>query len=208
MIEVTNIFSNRLRELRGERTLQEVSSAIGITRVAMGYYEKGERKPDIEILYKIADFYKVSADYLIGITDVKTPDIETKAIANDIGLSENAINILKTENNIGYKRILKCIDVLIRDMHYRADGKNYRPFMELFTNYMHFTGDKKKVYSLKQNGDISPAKPTAIENGKAFYSGNNIYMDSKRLEAMFLLEMENTLKIIKEEYEKNPNFLD
>lgn len=31
----------------------------------MGYYEKGERKPDIEILYKIADFYQVSADYLI-----------------------------------------------------------------------------------------------------------------------------------------------
>ena len=50
MLDVTNIFSNRLKELRGEKTLQEVASAIGITRVAMGYYEKGERKPDIRSL--------------------------------------------------------------------------------------------------------------------------------------------------------------
>lgn len=208
MIDVTNIFSERLKELRGKKTLQEVADSIGITRVAMGYYEKGERKPDIEILYKIADFYKVSADYLIGITDVKTPDIETKAIANSIGLSEDAISVLRTENTIGLKHVLECIDILIRDIHFRVEGKNYRPFMELFSNYIRFTGDKKKKYSLKRNGDISPAKPTAIEDGKAYYSTSNIYIDSKRLETMFLLEMEDTLKIIKEEYEKNPNFLD
>ena len=43
MIEVTSIFSERLKELRGKKTLQEVSDAIGITRVAMGYYEKGDK---------------------------------------------------------------------------------------------------------------------------------------------------------------------
>ena len=47
MLDVTNIFSERLKELRGKKTLQEVADSIGITRVAMGYYEKGERKPDI-----------------------------------------------------------------------------------------------------------------------------------------------------------------
>ncbi len=208
MQDVTTIFSERLKELRGKKTLQEVADSIGITRVAMGYYEKGERKPDIEILYKIVDFYKVSADYLIGITDVKTPDIETKAIANSIGLSEDAVNVLRTENTIGFKHILKCLNILIRDMHHQVEGKNYRPFLELFSNYLRFTGDKKKKYSLKRNGDISPAKPTATEDGKAYYSTSNIYIDSGRLETTFLLEMDDTLKIIKEEYQKNSNFLD
>lgn len=208
MIEVTSIFSERLKELRGKKTLQEVSDAIGITRVAMGYYEKGERKPDIEMLYRIADFYKVSADYLIGITDVKTTNIETKAIAKNIGLSENAINVLSDENNIGSTHVLKCIDILICDMRYRMEGKNYRPFLEVFSSYMRFIGDKKKVYALKQNGDITPAKPSSIVDGKSFYSTSNVYMDSKRLETMFLLEMEDILKILKDEYEKNPNFLD
>ena len=84
-------FSERLRELRGEKTLQEVADGVGITRVAMGYYEKGERKPDVEILFKIADYYKVSADYLIGLSGVKTPDIDTQGMAAKTGLSERAI---------------------------------------------------------------------------------------------------------------------
>lgn len=84
-------FSERLRELRGKKTLQEVADGVGITRVAMGYYEKGERKPDVEILFKIADYYKVSADYLIGLSSVKTPDIDTQGMAAKTGLSERAI---------------------------------------------------------------------------------------------------------------------
>ncbi len=70
-----NGFSERLKGLRGERTLREVADLIGITRVAMGYYEKGERKPDIEMIYKIARFYGVSSDYLIGI-DTDLSDYE------------------------------------------------------------------------------------------------------------------------------------
>ena len=52
-MENVTIFANRLKELRGNRTLQEVADEIGITRVALGYYEKGERKPDIEILHRL-----------------------------------------------------------------------------------------------------------------------------------------------------------
>ena len=85
-------FSERLRELRGEKTLQEVADGIGITRVAMGYYEKGERKPDIEILFRIAGYYNVSADYLTGLSDVKTPDIDIKSISDKTGLAEDSIN--------------------------------------------------------------------------------------------------------------------
>lgn len=70
-----NGFAERLKELRGERTLQEVADSIGITRVAMGYYEKGERKPDIDILRKICTYYNVSSDYLIGI-DTDLSDYE------------------------------------------------------------------------------------------------------------------------------------
>ena len=59
-MENVTIFANRLKELRGNRTLQEVADEIGITRVALGYYEKGERKPDIEILHRLAAYYHVS----------------------------------------------------------------------------------------------------------------------------------------------------
>ena len=87
-------FSKRLRELRGEKTLQEVADGVGITRVAMGYYEKGERKPDSEILFKIAKYYNVSADYLLGLSDVKTPDTTIRDI------SEKLQYVLYLEKNL------------------------------------------------------------------------------------------------------------
>lgn len=68
-------FSDRLKELRGDRSLQEVAGTIRISRVSLGYYETGNRKPDIEMLYKICKYYNVSSDYLIGI-DTDLSDYE------------------------------------------------------------------------------------------------------------------------------------
>lgn len=62
-----NGFSDKLRELRGKRSIQEASEHIGISRVALTRYETGERKPNIEILHKICKYYNVTSDYLIGI---------------------------------------------------------------------------------------------------------------------------------------------
>lgn len=58
------IFRERLKALRGEARLQDVAKDIGISRASLGYYENGDRKPDIEILMKLADYYHVSCDYL------------------------------------------------------------------------------------------------------------------------------------------------
>lgn len=130
-MEVTNVFlinkfSDRLKELRGKRTLQEVSDAIGITRVAMGYYEKGERKPDIEILYKIADFYQVSADYLIGLSDVASPDIEIKTIADKTGLTEDVINRIMSKENKFLNLLVGAKEFYSMDYLFKEIDFNYR----------------------------------------------------------------------------------
>lgn len=61
----------RLTELRKEykRTQQDLADLLGITRPAYTAYEAGKRHPDYEGLIKIADFYNVSTDYLLGVTD-------------------------------------------------------------------------------------------------------------------------------------------
>lgn len=132
-MKVTNVFSidtfsDRLKELRGERTLQEVADAIGMTRVAMGYYEKGERKPDVEMLYKIADYYQVSADYLIGLSDVKTPDIDTQTIATKTGLSEKAIERLYYFNS--HTHYLEPINILLRSANFESALFHIPKYME------------------------------------------------------------------------------
>ena len=64
------IFQKRLVELRGEQTQKYVADKIGITEVSLSRYENGRRIPNIDILRKFAEYYNVSADYLIGLENL------------------------------------------------------------------------------------------------------------------------------------------
>ncbi len=65
----------RIRDLREDSDLKqrEVSSAILCDQSLYSKYERGERPLPLELADKLADFYHVSVDYLIGRTDIKTP---------------------------------------------------------------------------------------------------------------------------------------
>ena len=98
MEDVTKIFSYRLKKLRGEKNQNDVARDIGISRATLSYYESGERKPDINTLYALANYYNVSSDYLIGLSDVAVPEIDTQAISQKTGLSQRAISYLSSLN--------------------------------------------------------------------------------------------------------------
>lgn len=57
-----------LKELRKSKNLtqNEISKEINITQRAYSFYETGKREPNIDTLIKLADFYKVSLDYITG----------------------------------------------------------------------------------------------------------------------------------------------
>lgn len=65
----------RLRDLRisSGATQQQMANFLGISRPAYSRYETGEREPDNESLKRLADFFKVSVDFLIDHTDVASP---------------------------------------------------------------------------------------------------------------------------------------
>lgn len=74
MINYDNAFAVRLRMLMCETnvTQQEIADAINFTRQAVSGWEIGRTTPDIFAVSKIADFFKVSVDYLIGKTNVRS----------------------------------------------------------------------------------------------------------------------------------------
>lgn len=63
-----------LKSLRMGRSLTQavVAETIGCSTVVYSRYETGEREPSISVLCKLADFYGVTVDYLIGRQDVST----------------------------------------------------------------------------------------------------------------------------------------
>lgn len=65
------MLAERLLKLRkdNKKTQQQVADYLKITRPAYTAYERGTRHPDYETLEKIADFFSVTTDYLLGRTD-------------------------------------------------------------------------------------------------------------------------------------------
>lgn len=62
------MFAQRLRELRTSKNLsqQDIADLVGKTQQAVNLWEKGDNEPSHDILKKLADFFSVTVDYLLG----------------------------------------------------------------------------------------------------------------------------------------------
>lgn len=100
-------FKDRLYELRKSKNLTqgELGRELGITGNTIGMYEQGKNMPIYEILIKLADFFKVSIDYLLRGKE-STSEIDTRYSNIDMndfkddGKEEILINVLKQVNDI------------------------------------------------------------------------------------------------------------
>lgn len=109
-----NVFSERLTQLREDRGLkrQEVADALEISRASLEYYEKGQRKPDIEVAARIAKYYGVSTDYLVGVSaaQVTASENETlKTVCDYLGISEASAEQISYLTSIGYSTNMDAI---------------------------------------------------------------------------------------------------
>lgn len=59
-----NAIANRLVELRGNRSQEEVAKAVNISTSALSMYENGSRVPRDEIKIRLAAFYGKSVQYI------------------------------------------------------------------------------------------------------------------------------------------------
>ncbi len=76
-------FNDRFRQLMDDHqiTRKELAEQLNIAYSTLGNYLNGDREPDIDMLIKIADFFSVSVDYLLGHhTDETISDEETRLL--------------------------------------------------------------------------------------------------------------------------------
>ena len=62
---------NRIKDLREDRELRQVDVAerVGIDQRSLSNYETGKTNPDSETIIKLARFFGVTCDYLLGVSD-------------------------------------------------------------------------------------------------------------------------------------------
>lgn len=58
-----------LKKLRGKKTQEIISQGIGISRARYSHYENDYVQPDNEMLKKIAEFYEVTPNDLLGVSE-------------------------------------------------------------------------------------------------------------------------------------------
>lgn len=65
----------RIKDLREDNDLtqKQVADYLNIKQNTYSQYETGTRQIPIDILIALATLYKTSTDYLLGITDCRTP---------------------------------------------------------------------------------------------------------------------------------------
>jgi len=64
-------FKQRLKELRIEKNLQQkdLAEIINVSKSAVSGWEVGRNQPNYEILMKLASYFEISIDYLLGYND-------------------------------------------------------------------------------------------------------------------------------------------
>lgn len=193
-------FPTRLRTIMRERnkTQQDVANAIGKSRQAVGYYTDGSSSPDWKTLAALSAYFNVSADWLLGLTEVSSlaPDINVAVLTT--GLSEESAKTLNHLHQWGFDEFLKTIDALIFDAAHdnvgtvNKKGYRYRSILDLL--YFFFTysgsGSRNQVFA---NGCISQRSSTDHT-----ISLNAIELNDRVIENAVLMEIQQALINLKE----------
>lgn len=93
-------FALRLSDLRKEKNLsqKEAASCLGVSQALLSHYEKGIRECGLDFLKRACDYYDVTSDYLLGLTDSRH------------GLNEiYNKNVLPTDSELRIKTLLRAL---------------------------------------------------------------------------------------------------
>lgn len=100
------MIGKRIKELRTKKkiTQEELGKIVGVTTSMIGMYEIEARRPSFEVIEKIADYFGVTVDYLLGrenINDSVTPANIPSGIylrlakeAEEMGLTEDDVELI------------------------------------------------------------------------------------------------------------------
>lgn len=97
-----NILGERLKSARVKagQTQEDIAKLLRVQRQVISYFENGSRTPNIDDLIKLAEIFGTSTDYLLGLTDAQSTDLEVKYICDYTGLSEAAVSELHNNKEL------------------------------------------------------------------------------------------------------------
>jgi len=88
-------FNKKINILFDNKNQKELAELLGISQTMVSALKKGKvQSPGADILFNIAKHFNVSADYLLGLSDVPSVDTDLKAVCDYTGLSQEALEFI------------------------------------------------------------------------------------------------------------------
>lgn len=143
----TKIFADRLDSLIAEKKQEsglnhkEIAAALGIGDGTLSEWCSDNKTASIDALPKIAEYFNVSADWLIGLSDVRTRNESIQAINESIGLSTKAILKLNIDKDSQSNSYIDFLNAFI-------EHNSFKNLAELVYTYLNHVGHKSEKMPL------------------------------------------------------------
>lgn len=104
---------NRLKLLREERGLyqKDIAKLLSVSIPAVNQYESGKRDMSTDTILKLADFFNVSTDYLLGKSDIRNiEELKQVRFANSGGVNTEGLDeedLKELQRHIEYMKKIK-----------------------------------------------------------------------------------------------------
>jgi len=113
-------FGEKLKQLRGKKTQDQVAKDIGISRARYSHYENERTEPDMELIHKIAAYYKVTTDYLLGRSEDPELDAEENKIVSEEG--KNIMALIESLPEDERKKAWEQLEMYVTYMQNKKNG--------------------------------------------------------------------------------------
>lgn len=109
-------FGDNLERIRKDRKVSQakLGAALGLTQQMVSSYEKETSSPNIDVLIKIAQYFNVSIDTLVGYV-VKTPEANSS--------KARLIRLFDTLNDDDRQKCLLIIETILQDRSMMDENK-------------------------------------------------------------------------------------
>lgn len=145
MCDKTDMTVQRLRKLIDDTGLarQEIADEIGCDVSTITKHYNGTRNITTDFIVMYTKYFKVSTDYLLGMTDAKTTDKDRRYITDVTGLSEGAVDSLVFMKNYLYTFIdTEDSDSLQSVMNRFIDSGSFQNLVIAMTEYQKEVNDQ------------------------------------------------------------------
>ena len=181
-------FSRTITLLRKEKgiTQKQAAEQLGVSQALLSHYEKGIRECGLDFVVRVADFYGVSCDYLLGrspdrsgltlsVEEIPNPETAKDGVFHGSVLPTFNKKLISNSLNILYDKLNSCPDKgLVSEISAYLMIAVYKMFRLLYNagpkNASSLFGVRKSVYS----GYADAAMHVAEANVEAILSGEDI----------------------------------